>query len=163
MSSYYCKIIIDEPGNLLSEHKFKVIKNEKGIVLFDTKEVQGVIQCSLSTQDTFINLKKLKNKIIKLEKKYPSSHRLSYMKNFLNQFTFEKEKEECPICCNLVSGKVFTCINRHIICVGCRQRLGSCPLCRLDLSSCSIKSELKPVKAEGLKKGLATIADVLFK
>ena len=41
---------------------------------------------------------------------------------------------ECPVCLNVPeTGPVFQCNNGHLICCKCREKLNTCPVCRIPL------------------------------
>ena len=43
----------------------------------------------------------------------------------------EKESElECPVCLETAGGKIFSCIQQHLVCSQCRPRVVECPQCR---------------------------------
>ena len=45
-----------------------------------------------------------------------------------------REQLECPVCLTIPNtGPVFQCNNGHLICCHCRERLVTCPVCRVPL------------------------------
>ena len=58
--------------------------------------------------------------------------------SFLTKTIKEKEKAirekesdlECPVCLETAGGKIFCCVEQHLVCSRCRPRLVECPQCR---------------------------------
>ena len=45
-----------------------------------------------------------------------------------------REELECPVCLTTPNtGPVFQCNNGHLICCNCREKLVTCPVCRVQL------------------------------
>ena len=43
----------------------------------------------------------------------------------------EKESDlECPICLEIAGGRIFCCVEQHLVCSQCRPRVVECPQCR---------------------------------
>merc|ERR1712227_947429 len=47
---------------------------------------------------------------------------------------------ECPVCRDRVSGEVYQCHAGHVMCVHCRSRLLTCPVCRSLLTLPAIRT-----------------------
>ena len=58
--------------------------------------------------------------------------------SFLTKTIKEKEKAirekesdlECPVCLETAGGKIFCCVEQHLVCSQCRPRVVECPQCR---------------------------------
>ena len=58
--------------------------------------------------------------------------------SFLTKTIKEKEEAikakesdlECPVCLETAGGKIFCCVEQHLVCSQCRPRLKECPQCR---------------------------------
>lgn len=49
---------------------------------------------------------------------------------------------KCPVCLIIPrTSPVFSCLNGHIICSKCRQKLASCPLCRAEIQYRNVFAE----------------------
>ena len=91
---------------------------------------------------------------------------------FLDEMILQKKEAirqlevdlECPICFELVEGKIYSCVLQHLVCSECRELLMDCPLCREPYPPDLIRHryvEKSVVQLESLREELKRIQKVL--
>ena len=72
--------------------------------------------------------------IVSVTVETPSSNSTTEFLNFINATIQEKEKElECPVCLEIAGAPVYMCVNSHILCADCVDKVGVCPMCNMKL------------------------------
>ena len=86
--------------------------------------------------------------------------------SFLAKSKEEKESDlECSVCYETAGGRIFCCVEQHLVCSQCRPRVSECPQCRQSYPPTPIRhryAEKSVRQLERLREELGQVVSELY-